>query len=207
MPNFAVTETNIIDTVNYLVSGPQTIGQETKGFWSYGGGYLTGNTTPPFIQDTVPSVYTQPSLLSTLYLYTPAYVNVKTTSATDRVIVTGQFRPFTYVTNTTPSTWKIRINVNRYKLINTTIPYFVDYINYETIAQDNNLFDTTTINPDVQNGNISFGETIFASVVDSPPIGYYAYVLDLEYEPQTGDPVLEYVYGENIGITAAVIKI
>lgn len=209
MPSFAVTQTNLIDSVNYLIAGPQTVGQETKGYWNFGGGYLTGFNTPPFLQDDQPPppIYTQPALDDYKYLNTPAYVTVKTTSSTDSVIVTGQFRPFAKVTNTIASTWNFYINVYRYKLINTSTPWFAGYINYSNIAQDNNAFNTATIDPLVQSGDRSWGETIFASIVDTPDVGYYAYVLDVEYRPRTGDPVLEWVYGENIGITAAVIKI
>lgn len=285
MPNFSVTQNNLIDTVNYLLAGPQTVGQETKGYWNYGGGYLTGNSTPPFIttngqayfegeitgttldvttmysgniqvgdyiddeplitssptvapytyitalgtgtggvgtytvnqnptvnptgtiEMTAHTPYVQPSMGDPLDLYTPAYVNVKTTSATDRVLVTGQFRPFMRVQYTDPaSVWNIKINVNRYKLVDANTPYFIDYISYVTIAQDNNVFNSSK--PlDITDGENSFGETIFASIVDSPPIGYYAYVLDIVYSYSAGDPFLEWIYGENIGITAAVIKI
>lgn len=283
MPNFAVTGINLQDTLNYLVSGPQTVGQETKGFWSYGGGYLTGSSYPPFITDgssfsgdingttltiatmnsgsvsvgdyidddplitsspivapytyitalgtgtggvgtytvnqnptvnptgtinmTAHTPYVQPGLNEILELYTPAYVNIKTTSSTDRVIVTGQFRPFIRVQYTDPATvWNIKINVNRYKLVDKNTPFFVDTINYLTIAQDNNVFNSSK--PlDITDGENSFGETVFASIVDSPSIGYYAYALSIQYSYSAGDPFLEWVYGENIGITAAVIKI
>lgn len=294
MPN-RVFDAQIEDNVNYLLAGPQTVGQDTKGYWNYGGGYLQRNVNsnvppinyPPFIGgpaasfngnidpftailtvnsvdygtisvndwinnnpvsffgDITPGTYVvsqlsgtpggvgtyqcnqsgsgineallafkpyyQPSFQERIFFATPAYVNVRTTSVTDSVLVTGQFRPFIrwYPPDTNANIY-IEIQVNRYKLINPSIPYYIDYITYVKIASDNNALLGVNYGP-LGVGDVSIGETIFASVVDKPDPGYYAYALDIQYYWDgvgvLTPPILEWIYGENIGITAAVIKI
>jgi hypothetical protein len=47
----------IIDAVNYLLSGPQGLGQNFSGFSSYKEKYLTGNFRIPFSQSTTAQLY------------------------------------------------------------------------------------------------------------------------------------------------------
>lgn len=50
----------VIDAVNYLLSGPQGLGQFFKGFSSYTDAYLTGNYRIPFTQSTQANLYVAP---------------------------------------------------------------------------------------------------------------------------------------------------
>lgn len=207
MPNFSVTDKDLNDSVNYLLAGPQTLGQVSRGYWNYGGGYfIWDNVYPPYIQDTVP---TGP-ITDGAYFRTPAYVFVNTTSVTDSVFVTAQLRPFVNFTYTDPtSDFRLQVLIYRY-LVDESRPGWYIYdeklINYVEIASDNNALGATS-SAAIQAGTASIGETVFCSIVDNPGVGRWMYSMELYYEIQAGDPVLDWVYGENIGITATVIKI
>jgi hypothetical protein len=48
MPNFAVKNTDINDTINYLLAGNTGIGQQVSNYYSRPPTYLTGNTLAPY---------------------------------------------------------------------------------------------------------------------------------------------------------------
>ena len=207
MPNFSVTDFQLVDSINYLNSGPITNGQESKGYWNYTGGYFNWqNTYPPYIQNGIP---TGP-IPDQTYFRSPAYVFVNTTSTTDSVYVTSQLRPFVNFTYTDPlSDFRLQIIVYRYKVDELIPGWYLSgekLINFVEIASDNNALGATS-SAAIQAGTASIGETVFCSIVDNPGIGRWVYSQELYYEIQAGDPVLNWVYGENIGITATVIKI
>jgi hypothetical protein len=60
-----VDKEDLIDGVNYLLSGPSGLGQNFQGFSSYTTAYLTGNYRTPFTQTTVAVLYESPIALST----------------------------------------------------------------------------------------------------------------------------------------------
>ena len=207
MPSFAVTDKQLVDSINFVNSGPITNGQESKGFWNYGGGYFNWqNVYPPYIQDTVP---TGPITDGT-YFRSPAYVFVNTTSNTDSIYVTSQLRPFVNFSYTDPaSDFRLQIIIYRYKVDELQPGWYTSsekLINFQEIASDNNALGATS-SAAIQAGTASIGETVFCSIVVNPGIGRWMYSQELYYEIQAGDPVLNWVYGENIGITATVIKI
>lgn len=215
MPSFAVTDKQLVDSINFVNSGPITNGQESKGFWYSSGGYmLWQNTYPPyFVKTTAPTPPTPPVVVPIpdgTYFRSPAYVFVKTTSTTDSVFVTAQQRPFIKFSYTDPlSDFRLRISIYRYLVDDTQPGWYISgekLINFKEIAVDNNAFDATTP-AGVKAGSASIGETVFCSIVDNPGMGYWLYSMEYYYEIITGDPVLEYVYAENIGLTATVIKI
>lgn len=55
----------VIDAINYLLSGPQGLGQNFKGFNSSNSAYSTGNYRPPFSQSNPAIVYVSPIALGT----------------------------------------------------------------------------------------------------------------------------------------------
>ena len=57
---------SLLDAVNYAVSGPSGLGQQLKGFSSYGVARLTGNFRVPYSNSNFPAVlYVEPIALST----------------------------------------------------------------------------------------------------------------------------------------------
>jgi hypothetical protein len=191
MPNFAVKNTDINDTVNYLLAGNTGIGQAMIGYWNGDGGYLNASSHPPYIQTAYPSA----PMPFDQYIYTPAYTDVEVTDNTDRILITAQARPFIEWTATDPSTdfnWYLSIE-------RQDLPYFTTITE---LAQDNNSFTGNVGNP----GVTSIGDTIFVGVIDSPGIGNYRYSLTSYLRLDAGDPVVASLYLENLGITTTLIK-
>lgn len=219
MPNFTTTSKDVLDSVNYLLAGPQTLGQTSVGFWNFYGGYFRWwATEPPFIQDTDPFLagpYAGVYIPDYTFIISPAYVFVNTTSSTDSVFVTSQLRPFVKYSIANPANeFFLSIDIYRYR-VDERLPGWYNYsfsnpsklVNYELIAQDNNRLTTTPLDPAVPSGNASFGETVFASIVDNPGVGRWLYRQELSVTGIVGTPDIEFIYGENIGLTATVIKI
>lgn len=204
MPNFAATGKDTLDSINYLLAGPQTVGQASQGYWNFPGGYFNWqNALPPYIQDTAPPG----PIPDGKFFYTPAYVFVNTTSSTDSVLVTAQLRPFISADPMIGAPWEFYLSVDVYRyLVYENSGTASKFFNYELIAQDNNYFNDT-MSPNMLAGNESIGETVFCSIVDKPGVGRWCYSLELNYSIYSGTPVLDWVYGENIGITATVIKV
>ena len=192
MSVFSTGGKDLLDSVNFLLAGPTGVGQASSGYWNSTGGYLTTFADPPWITasaPTVPAPFNQ-------YIYTPAYVTVNVTDPTDRVLITSQCRPYISWTATDPATdFNVYIAVER-----TGVP---DVNGIVELAQDNNQFTGNTGDP----GNISFGDTIFVGIIDTPGIGRWNYFLDFYMISQAGDAVVDWLYVENLGITATVIKL
>jgi len=129
------------------------------------------------------------------YFRTPAYVFVNTTSVTDSVFVTAQLRPFVNFSYTDPaSDFRLQVLIYRY-LVDESRPGWYIYdeklINYVEIASDNNALGATS-SAAIQAGTASIGETVFCSIVDNPGVGRWMYSMELYYEIQAGDPVLDW---------------
>jgi hypothetical protein len=200
MPNFSVTDKELVDSVNYLLAGPTGIGQNSVGYWNGDGGYISPTNTPPYISSSYPTT----DFPDRTTIWTPAQVLVNTTSSQDRVIVSAQSRPFLEWSATDPNTdFNFYISVTRYavKIVGTnTEPTYIDPIE---LAQDNNVFTGNAGNP----GTISIGDTIFVSIIDQPNIGRWFYVLDLYLRINNGDPVIQSFYVENLSLSTTVIKL
>lgn len=211
MPNFSVTDFQLVDSINYLNSGPITNGQESKGYWNYTGGYFNWpNVYPPYIQSSQAVAIALGPVPDQTYFRSPAYVFVNTTSTTDSVFVTSQLRPFlNYSVSAPTDEFIFQVIIYRYRVDDLIPGWYTSgekLINFVEIASDNNKLDGTAP-ASIQAGTASIGETVFCSIVDNPGIGRWMYSQEFYYEIQTGTPVLNWVYGENIGITATVIKI
>lgn len=63
-PVSADDQTGIADAVNYLLSGPTSLGQNFSGFSSYEASWLTGNFRTPFSQPEVARLYVSPIALA-----------------------------------------------------------------------------------------------------------------------------------------------
>ena len=63
--------------------------------------------------------------------------------------------------------------------------------------------DTATLTPGQPFPEI---ETIFVSVIDNPVIGYYWYILEVEFTAQTGTPTVAAAQLTQRSFTAQVVK-
>lgn len=198
MPNFAVKNTDITDTVNYLLAGPTGLNQQNVGLWADEGGYLTLSYDAPYLQSSPPSVI--PSEYS--WYSTPAYVDVNTTSARDRLLITSQCRPFAKFTGT--GTWSAYVNIAIRRYTQTFSSQNIGW-QVAQIATDTNLI--TDADPvDLLNGDISFGDTTFTGVVDEPGLNEYYYGLEFQWRIISGTVQIDWFYVESHGITVTVIK-
>lgn len=198
MPSFAVTQPQLLDSLNTILQSPIGIGQNTIGYWNGDGGYIPPNNLPPYIQDTSPST----SIPDRTTIFTPAQATINSFGEQDRVIISAQCRPFLEWSATDPNTdFNVFFSITRYYV--TNIGYKTNtYIDPVELAQDNNVFTGNTGNP----GTISIGDTIFVSIIDNPGIGRWFYVLDLFLRVNDGDPDLQSVYLENISLSATLLK-
>lgn len=62
---------DVLDGLNYLLSGPSGLGQNFQGFSAYTTAYLTGNYRSPFTQTTIANLYVPPIALSDAELLDP----------------------------------------------------------------------------------------------------------------------------------------
>ena len=117
------------------------------------------------------------------YQSTDCNARVTVYGPTDRVFVSAQLQlDFTF-NCTTASDFKVGIAINRYRgVIDITRPRSGDYVfNYEdTVTFETFAFTAST------SGSDSLTAT-FTNAVDVPTFGYYWYILELYFEPVTGD--------------------
>ena len=108
--------------------------------------------------------------------------NGTVSSPTDRVFISGQLDQLITYTATATSDLRISVAINRYKITTNTnvgniaAPTIV-YVFDETVAERNYIRTGLTAGgPVALPSNI---ETIFATFIDQPPIGYYQYRLEV----------------------------
>jgi hypothetical protein len=117
------------------------------------------------------------------YQSTDCNARVTVYGPTDRVFVSAQLQlDFTF-NCTTASTFKVGVAINRYRgRIDLTRPRSGDYLfDYDgTVTAESFDFSASTSGSDALTA-------IFTSAVDVPTFGYYWYILELYFEPVTGD--------------------
>jgi hypothetical protein len=187
--SYAATATppfNVGDTV--------TLAGVTPDF--YNGDYVSGVvscTTTDTVLQTQQS-YTWPVYVSggtatkdnsNSYQSTDCNARVTVYGPTDRVFVSAQLQlDYTY-TCTGASEWNVYVAINRYRgEIDITRPRSGDYIFQfdKTITEEAFNFTSST------SGSQSLTAT-FTNAVDVPTFGYYWYILEIYFEPVSGDPL------------------
>lgn len=195
MPNFTTTNRDVIDSVNYLLAGPNGIGQSIKGYYNSDGGYLLNSRSQPYLAS---SPLATPVPFDS-YAYTPAILDVTVDNDTDTVLISAQARPYiqwTYTIN--PSEFNTYISIERIDL-----PYQTTIIE---LAQDNNLINNSNMSIRQQNGDDSILDTIYVGITDQPGRGVWRYLMTFYSILSAGDPVINWYYVENLGITTTLIK-
>ena len=130
---------------------------------------------------------------------------VTVTGGTDRVLVSTQMTDSIYMQPLTAGTFYYTVQLNRYYSLpadnagNATFRWVYD----QTIMSKVYTLDTATLTPGQPFPEI---ETIFASVIDSPPIGYYWYILEIEFDILSGTPEVAAAQLTQRSFTAQVVK-
>jgi hypothetical protein len=121
------------------------------------------------------------------YIYNSTDCNARVTiyGPTDRVFVSAQLQlDFTY-TCTSASEWNVYVAINRYRgEIDITRPRSGDFIfQYDQLITEESFPFTANTS-----GSNSLTAT-FTNAVDVPTFGYYWYILEIYFEPVSGDPL------------------
>lgn len=192
MANFAVTDREALDSLNYILSGPiPTVNQfKYKNFQEFQ--YCTGNRIAPYMSKILPS----PPPPVDQYIETDCYNIVNIADPTQKVLISSQVRPFFSASCTQPNSQiNIYVALNRYKA--PSILFFPKELTY---YQFNFTSSSNIVDEDL-------GRLIFLNWVDEPnEIGTFYYWLEFYAETAglNGDFTLDYIGAELRGISTSV---
>jgi hypothetical protein len=208
MTNFAITQQESLDSVNYLLSGPSSIGNDFTGVFFDAFEYCTGDQIPPYMtvgteNPTPPPDYLPPSPPPPVdqYIETDCFAIVDITDPRQQIVVAAQCRPFAQWTASIPSNFTFYFSINRYEFPNilyyptTIIEYPTAYTNWSTPGVD-----------------VDFGQKVFLNVTDEPgKIGRFYYWLEFYVQTDfdgvvTGDFALEYIGAQQRSISVSLVK-
>ena len=200
MANFAITQQESLDSVNYLLSGPNSIGNDLDGYFGDEFVYFPGQGGEPYAQETVP--LTPP--LTDQYLETDTFTIVNVTDPNQTIAVTGQMKLWGSWTVSVPSDYTVYIAINRYKVPN--ILYYPTTLTELPINFTN--YDIPPADP-VDGEVLTVGSSgmVFANYIDRPgSLGTYYYWMEVYLEPITGDFTMDWIGADFRSITASLIK-
>lgn len=148
MPQFPISDQQaIVDGLNYVLSGPGSLGQNFQGYSSNSTTTITGNIIDPTTGETVNSLPITTSFLQ--YYLTDCVVNTGVTGGTDRVVLSAQLSNSFVYTTTAACSLQYTVSINRYRALanrDTTsfAPYVYTYAG--TVATQDYFYnlDTTT---------------------------------------------------------------
>ena len=203
MSNFAATPTNLTDTLDYLLSGYNSLGNEFVGKNSQTFVYLSLQQIPPYVQDTQPTFLLPPD---GQYIETDMWVPITITDARQSVAVGMQMRPwigYNVVDGTGFATMDIFLSLNRYKAGQKL--FFPT-----TVLERRIVLESDTSNP-VNGEVITTGTSalVFQPVIDTPgEIGDYIYWQEIYLSPQSSNPRIEAVWlgVDDRSISASMVK-
>lgn len=136
--------------------------------------------------------------------------------ASDRVFVSAQLNSVLSYECSTASSFSYTVMINRRVAIPNNDPINPDFLYaYDaTISEHTYYFQvdpgTGTIPPPFPGGDYRIGtepiETVFTAVIDTPALGYYWYLIELEVQPLGGDVVITQTELRNRSLSAQVVK-
>jgi hypothetical protein len=149
------------------------------------------------------------------FVSTDMGAKVTVNSGSDRVFISGQLNNVFSYTGTVPSNIAYTVMINRRSGFPNSDP-----TNPEYVFGDVTTIATKTLNMTADSGSGSLPpnnaqpwhvgpfplETIFANVIDTPPVGYYWYILELEIDLLDGDAVITQSQLFNRSISVQVVK-
>jgi hypothetical protein len=130
------------------------------------------------------------------FISTDCNAKISVNSATARVFVSGQIPLIFGIQCTETSELQISVALNRYSGTPNNDPINPDYVfNFDKTLAQNDYYtqaDASQITiPWATPGTYVVGyqpiNTIFSNVIDSPPLGYYWYILEVMVTPLSGD--------------------
>lgn len=173
MANFAITNRELLDTVNYLASGPYSIGQEVQGVGESESVYFTNNVSPYAVpySSGIPS----PAPAEDEWIKTDCFGTVTIYNPNQKISVGGQLRCFitynveTLGTNPTPppaNVAQLRVYVSMLRYTGTADNLLTAPV--EVVGTRTSFYDYST-NPAPATPDIEFvGNQIMLSYLDQP---------------------------------------
>jgi hypothetical protein len=136
---------------------------------------------------------------------TDCNARVNVTGGTDRVFVSGQFTAKISYSGLVSSNLTYTVAVNRYSGFPNSDPVNPDYrfLFDKTIAQQ--VYSGGSYSGLTGTGTIT-QSTVFGTVVDNPPIGYYWYILELRFDRAVGDVEITQCETGLRSLSAQVVK-
>lgn len=232
MANFAITDIELLDTVNYLASGPYSIGQEVEGVGESDTVYFTNNVSPYAVSGGGPAP--SPAPAQNEWIRTDCFGSVKIFNPNQKISVGGQLRCFfTYRVDELgpdpdssggPNQARIRIYVSILRYTGT--PDNLLTAGTEIVGT-RTVFTDFSINPapgPPPADNEFIGNQIMLSYIDepgltdeltvdpnypgvyTPTVNDYTYWLQFRLEPITGVYTIESFYADVRSVYINVIK-
>lgn len=136
--------------------------------------------------------------------------------ATDRVFISGQINNLLSYTATTDSEFEYSVVITRYTAISNNDPINPDFVFVDdtTVAVKNYFLKVPagsgTIPPEPDSTSYYLTapelETIFTAIIDTPGLGYYWYIIELEIDIIDGDIVFTQSKFGNRSMSVQVVK-
>lgn len=224
MANFAITDDQLLDTVNYLVSGPYSIGQEVEGVGEANSVYFTDNIEPyaQGISSGVPS----PAPTANAYIKTDCFGTCTIFQPNQKIQVGCQLRPFvTFTVTTAPAAFRFYTAIIRF-----TDPDLVVYedpaggygtpsgsgleLAYTIVRVDESTTGTFT--------NFPIGSQVISTYIDQPgledllsynatdgyipTVGNYTYWMQFRIEPVAGTFTIDSVLADVRSLSASLVQ-
>jgi hypothetical protein len=160
MAQFPVSDQQgLIDGLNYVLSGPSSLGQNFQGFSSSVTTALSGEA---FNLSTGKIETVLPIESNTLQLYlTDCQSSVVVNGGTDRVVLSGQINTSIDYTTTTDASLQYTVFLNRYRAEPNTSTNYNDYLYYYngTVASHEYNFNLTTTDGAIFDAGLSVAGT------------------------------------------------
>lgn len=225
MSNFAITQDDLLDTVNYIISGPVSIGQEVEGVGEANSVYFTDNIAPYSVP--VSAGAPSPAPTANAYIKTDCFGTCTIFTPDQKIQVGGQLRPFISFTITTaPAAFRFYTAIIRF-----TDPDLVVYEDpaggYGTPQGSGVELAYTIVRVDESSTGVfsvfPIGSQQISTYIDQPgledylnydpvnqvyipTVGNYTYWLMFRVEPVTGTFTIDSVQADVRSLTASLLK-
>lgn len=207
MANFSINNTEILDTVNYIISGPTSIGQDQQGVGESASVYFTDNVSP-YASSTIPS----PPPAQNTWIKTDCFATVNIDNPQQKISLGGQLRVFfSYDVTAVPSPTtqaQLRMYVSILRFVGTAAEVVDTNAGEEIVSTISSAFSPIT--PSTVNDSDLFGNRIIVSYIDVPgevsTAGIYTYWLMFYLETVSGTWDVKDVSSDVRSLIATKIK-
>lgn len=219
MANFAISNTELLDTVNYLASGPYSIGQEIEGVGEADSVYFTDNT-PPYSSSASFSPPAPPPSAN-VFVRTDCFGTCTIFNPNQKIQVGCQMRPFvTFTVTTAPAAFRFYTAIMRFtdpddQVFSENPLGSGAELAYTIVRVDEPTTGTFT--------NFPIGSQVISTYIDQPglsdylsydpvnqvyipTVGNYTYWMMFKVEILSGTMTVDDVLADVRSLTASLVK-